>query len=58
MTKILKIEFEINLSHFEEWCNVTLTDEQIAEIKEFLEGDNITYNLRDFINGFEERAEC
>lgn len=57
MNKTLRISFEIDLSTYEDWCRVELSEEQIAEIKEFLEGDNITYNLRDFINGFEERAE-
>lgn len=57
MTKILKIEFEIDLAIYEDWCQVELTDDQIKEIKEWLEGDNITYNLRDFINAFPERSE-
>lgn len=48
--KILRVMLEINLNHYETWCKVTLKDEQIKEIEEFLQGDNITYNLRDFIN--------
>lgn len=48
--KILKVFLEIDLAGYEDWCQIELTDEQIQKIKEFLEGDNITYNLRDFIN--------
>jgi hypothetical protein len=49
-TKIIKIEFEVNISEYEEWCDIQLTEKEIQDIKEFLEEDNITYNVRDFIN--------
>jgi hypothetical protein len=48
--KIITIEFEVNLSEYEKWCDIQLTEKEIEDIKEFLEEDNITYNIRDFIN--------
>lgn len=48
--KILKISFEVDLSDYEEWCNVNLTHSDIVKIKYYLENDNVTYHLRDFIN--------
>lgn len=48
----VKVEFEFDLDHFEEWCQMQFTESDIEKIKNYLKhvDDQIAYDLRDYIN--------
>jgi len=53
INKKIKIEFEMDLSLFEDWCDMTFTEEHIKKIEEYLNdyvNCNLGYKVRDRIN--------